>query len=194
MNVLLIDVILLVRSWGLKWSGRWRFSLLSASFFFPLFSLSIVDLIFSVLLQLLFVLSSFLWIGLHRAYNFFIANSWWWPLTSHGWYHIYMCFVLWASFFQLWVGKMWFLLHFITFFDSIPHCYVHGLTFWNTKKNSKSDKNVILLPLIMVYMLHATYLILGERSGWKIQAIFFFIQFSTIVGGDENWRRQLRKT
>jgi hypothetical protein len=28
----------------------------------------------------------------------------------------------------------------------------------------------------------------------KIQAIFFFIQFSTIVGGDENWRRQLRKT
>jgi hypothetical protein len=28
----------------------------------------------------------------------------------------------------------------------------------------------------------------------KIQAISFFMQFSTIVGGDENWRRQLRKT
>ncbi len=117
-------------------------------FFSPFFPWVLLIWFFSVLLQLLFVLSSFLWIGLHRAYNFFIANSWWWPLTSHGWYHIYMCFVLWASFFQLWVGKMWFLLHFIAFFDSIPHCYVHGLTYWNNKKNSKSDKSVIYCHLL----------------------------------------------
>jgi len=43
------------------------------------------------------------------------------------------------------------------------------------KKSSKSSKSVILLPLIMVYMLHATYLILGEREMVeKIQAILNF--------------------
>jgi hypothetical protein len=36
---------------------------------------------------------------------------------------------------------------------------------------------------------------LGERNGSQNSGkYYFFLQFSTLVGGDENWRRQLRKT
>jgi hypothetical protein len=64
---------------------------------------------------------------------------------------------------------------------------------------TKNIPKVIKMLFIATYGVHAScnlsYLILGEREMVdKIQAMLFFMQFSTRVGGDENWRRQLRRT
>jgi hypothetical protein len=61
-----------------------------------------------------------------------------------------------------------------------------------TKKVQKGSKSVIYCHLWCTCFMQ---LILSwEREMVdKIQAILFFMQFSTIVGGDENWRMQTKK-
>jgi len=125
MKELLIDVILLVRSGGLKWSGKWRCSLLSPSSFFPW-------------VLLIWILVCF--------YNYCLCFLSFYELACLG---IFYCkFLVVATNLHLVDTTSICALSFghpfsscgpvnvvsITFFDSIPHCYVHGLTFWNNKK------------------------------------------------------------